>query len=75
MVSQAGEGAMKAMAGAYYVFVDDVDATFAKAISSGAESIFEPTDMPYQDRQAGVSDPFGNIWWVSKRLVDQPYDA
>jgi len=21
-----------------------------------------------------VSDPFGNVWWISKRLVEQPYD-
>jgi len=31
--------------------------------------------MPYQDRQGGVTDPFGNIWWISTHLVPEPYDA
>ena len=32
------------------------------------------SDMPYGDRQGGVKDPFGNIWWISQRLVDGPYE-
>ena len=44
------------------------------AQSHGATKIFEPMDMPYEDRQGGVTDPFGNIWWISTRLVQEPYD-
>jgi PhnB protein len=29
--------------------------------------------MPYNDRQGGVADPSGNIWWLSQRLVPGPY--
>jgi hypothetical protein len=29
--------------------------------------------MPYQDRQVGVKDKHGNIWWLSQRLVEGPY--
>lgn len=72
MVSDAD--AMEAMPAAYYVYVEDVDRTFENAIACGATEIFQATDMPYQDRQAGVTDPFGNIWWISKRLVNEPYD-
>ena len=75
MVSESEEEGMQAMVGAFYVYVDNVDATFQKALALGAEMIFEPADMPYQDRQAGVTDPFGNIWWISSRLVEQPYDS
>jgi len=75
MVSQADNETMKPMPGAYYVYVEDVDHTFEKAIAHGADKLFDPMDMPYQDRQAGVSDPFGNIWWISRRLVEEPYDA
>jgi PhnB protein len=75
MVSQSEDGGMKAMAGAYYIYVEDVDATFQQVIALGAEQMFEPVDMPYLDRQAGVTDPFGNIWWISRRLVDEPYDS
>ena len=74
MISQADGEVMKPMPSAYYVYVEDVDGTFDKAVASGAVKVFEPADMPYQDRQAGVTDPFGNMWWISKRLVDEPYD-
>ncbi len=75
MMSDASGGAMKAMPAAYYVYVEDVDATFERALACGAARIFEPMDMPYRDRQAGVADPCGNIWWISRRLVDEPYDS
>jgi PhnB protein len=74
MVSEAANDALQAMPAAYYVYVEDVDQTFEKAIACGAIEVFKATDMPYLDRQAGVTDPFGNIWWISKRLVDEPYD-
>jgi PhnB protein len=31
--------------------------------------------MPYGDRQGGVRDPAGNIWWISQRIVRAPYEA
>ena len=74
MISQAGGDAMHAMPGTYYVYVEDVDETFARAIANGAKKIFEPMDMPYLDRQAGVTDVSGNIWWISRRMVEEPYD-
>ena len=74
MVSEADPETMKSMPGAYYVYVEDVDKTFKRAASNGAAKMFEPTDMPYGDRQAGVTDPFGNIWWISTRVVHEPYD-
>lgn len=74
MISQAQHDSMKAMPGAYYIYADDVDETFERAIAHGAARIFDPTDMPYLDRQAGITDPFGNVWWISRRLVDEPYD-
>ena len=74
MVSEAANDGMQAMPAAFYVYVEDVDQTFEKSIGCGATEIFPATDMPYQDRQAGVTDPFENIWWISKRLVNEPYD-
>lgn len=65
---------LKPMSAAYYVYVENADQTFAKALAHGATKIFEPRDMPYEDRQGGVTDPFGNIWWISTRLVQEPYD-
>jgi PhnB protein len=36
--------------------------------------MFSPFEMPYGDKQGGVTDPAGNIWWISQRLVEKPYD-
>ena len=74
MVSEADGEGFKAMSAAYYIYVENADRTFAQALAHGATKIFDPMDMPYQDRQGGITDPFGNIWWISTRLVEEPYD-
>ena len=48
-----------------YVYVPDVDAAYQRALEAGATALAEPTHKPYQERQAGVKDAFGNSWWVS----------
>lgn len=57
----------------FYLYVNDVDSFYKHAIDNGATSIFEPADMPYQDRQAGIQDEEGIYWWISKRLVEKNY--
>ena len=74
MISEADGENLKPMAASYYVYVEDADKTFAKALAHGATKLFEPRDMPYLDRQGGVIDPFGNIWWISTHLVPESYD-
>jgi PhnB protein len=74
MVSEADRKNFKPMPAAYYIYVENTDAMFAKALSNGAKRIFDPADMPYEDRQAGIIDPCGNYWWISTRLVEEPYD-
>lgn len=73
MVSDAQDG-LAPTRGAYYVYVENADATFAQALQHGATKIMDVMDMPYQDRQGGVTDPFGNQWWISTRLVAESYD-
>lgn len=51
--------------GTVYVYVDDVDAVFARAIGLGAASIQAPEDKPYGERQGGFRDAAGNTWWVA----------
>jgi PhnB protein len=48
-----------------YVYVDDVDAVYARAIAAGADTVAGPKDQPYQERNATVRDSFGNIWYIS----------
>jgi PhnB protein len=59
--------------GSYYLFVADADATMARAMQCGARLEMAVSDKPYGDRQGGVIDPHGNVWWVSQRLVSGPY--
>ena len=72
MVSEAGRG-FPAMSASYYVYVADAKAAMAQAITAGATGIMDVADMPYGDRQGGVRDAWGNIWWISQRLAEGPY--
>jgi PhnB protein len=53
-----------------YVYVDDVDATYRRALAAAATSVHEPADQFYGDRAAGVRDPVGNIWWIATHKED-----
>ena len=48
-----------------YVYVEDADSTFRRAIAANAVSIEEPADMPYGDRRATVKDEWGNTWQIA----------
>jgi len=48
-----------------YVYVEDVDEAYRRAIEGGAASVAEPEDKPYQERAGGVRDSFGNVWWIA----------
>jgi len=45
-----------------FVYVEDADETYHKAIAEGATSITPMSDQEY-GRSGGVTDPFGNVWW------------
>jgi PhnB protein len=51
--------------GSIYIYVPDVDAAYKLALQRGAESVVAPEDKPYQERNAGVRDTYGNMWWIS----------
>jgi PhnB protein len=48
-----------------YVYVNDLDATYKRAIETGAVSLSAPEDKPYDERAAGVKDSSGNTWWIA----------
>lgn len=72
MVSEAS-GRYPPMSSSYYLYVEDAAAVMARALAHGATLEMEVADMPYGDRQGGVRDAHGNIWWISQRLVHAPY--
>ncbi len=73
MVSEASS-AFPAMCSSYYFYVDDAHAAMARARDHGASLVMAVDDMPYGDRQGGVRDAHGNLWWISQRLVDGSYE-
>ncbi len=52
------------------IYVEDCDRVYQRALEAGAESLREPTDMPYGARMSGVRDPFGYTWWIATHIKD-----
>jgi PhnB protein len=71
-VVEMGEahGPYKPMQSMFYVYVPDCDAVYRRALAAGAKSMQEPGDQPYGDRNAAVTDPFGNTWYIGTHIKD-----
>jgi PhnB protein len=65
IVMVSGSGPRAATRGFLHVYVDDVDTTFRVALDAGATCIEEPAEMPWGDRRAMVTDPYGNDWQIA----------
>jgi PhnB protein len=52
------------------LYVGDVDAVHALALSAGAVELRAPADQFYGDRTAGFEDPFGHRWFIASRIED-----
>jgi uncharacterized glyoxalase superfamily protein PhnB len=65
MFAEAG-GQFTIMNAGMYIHVDDADITYQKALDAGAVTVEgqEPSDKDY-GRTCGVTDPFGNTWWIT----------
>lgn len=63
MVSEATE--RDRFPGFLYVYVDDADGCYEKALRAGATSLEPPLDTPYGDRRGMVRDPHGNIFQIA----------
>ena len=70
MLGQAG-GTWKPRPAALYLWVEDVDATYARALAAGGTSESEPEDEPFPGhRNAGVIDQGGVCWWIGAPVRD-----
>lgn len=72
MISEASRGFAPSQS-TFYLYVENADAAMKQAVASGMDKIMDVADMPYGDRQGGAKDIAGNIWWLSQRLSDAPY--
>ena len=64
------EGEHKLMPAMLYMYVEDADAVFNKAVQAGGKVIMAPVDQFYGDRSGAVEDPAGNQWWISTHKED-----
>jgi PhnB protein len=59
---------------ALFVYVEDVDDVYRRAIDAGAKSVQAPENHFYGDRLAMFDDPFGHRWNIATHVEDVPPD-
>ena len=52
------------------LYVDDADATFARAITGGAKVMKPVENQFYGDRSGSLTDPFGHVWTIATHVED-----
>jgi PhnB protein len=69
MIADESEMA-RATTSTLYLYVPNVDSVFQQALKAGGTKIMEPMDMFYGDRSGGITDPFGNSWYIATHKED-----
>ncbi|HEY1957769.1 MAG TPA: VOC family protein [Polyangiaceae bacterium] len=62
-------GASRTQNAMLYLYVDDPDAWYQRALDAGATSLLAPTTGGDGERRAGTRDPFGNEWHFGKPVA------
>jgi PhnB protein len=69
MIGDAGDN-WPAVPAHLHVYVEDVDATYARALKAGGVSVQQPQRKGEDpDRRGGVKDPAGNTWWIATQVA------
>lgn len=63
-------GTFEPMPSSIYVYVQNTDAAYNRGLEAGGTSVMEPADQFYGDRNCGVKDGSGNIWWIATHVED-----
>lgn len=69
MISEACEETQNSPT-SIFLYVEEADSVYKKAVDTGAASVMEPADMFWGDRMAGVKDNWGNSWWLGTHIED-----
>ncbi len=69
MLGEASEE-FGAMPSSIYLYVEDCDTVYQRALDCGGTSVFEIRNLPSGERYGGVKDPCGNIWWIATHVED-----
>jgi PhnB protein len=65
-----GPKARGGASGLLMIYVEDVDAAFARAVDAGATVDRPVIDQFYGDRAGSVIDPFGHRWTLATHIED-----
>lgn len=57
-------GDWKSQTANLFVYVENADESYQKALEVGATSLMGLSDEPY-GRTCGITDPVGNVWWIT----------
>ncbi len=53
-----------------WIYTEDVDKLFNRAVQAGATAKMPPTDMFWGDRFGSLIDPFGHVWSIATHKED-----
>jgi PhnB protein len=56
--------------GGLFLYVNDVDSAYQKAVSAGGKAGMAPADMFWGDRYGQLTDPFGHSWSLATHKED-----
>lgn len=51
-----------------FLYVEDADEVFERAVSAGATELVPMEDADDGDRRGGVTDPFGHVWHIATHI-------
>lgn len=57
-------GVYNARPAGMFIYVDDADLVYGKALAAGGQAVSPLIDQEY-GRSGGILDPFGNTWWIT----------
>jgi PhnB protein len=72
MPEQGGRGP-KSIGGtpvSFFVYGENVDAAWKRAVDAGAKPIVPLADQFWGDRAGCIEDPFGHQWWLAQHIKD-----
>ena len=67
MMGSKGPKAYGGSPASWWVYVEDCDALFKKAVAAGAKVQMPMEDQFWGDRAGAITDPEGFTWWIASR--------
>lgn len=74
MPGQKGPKALGGSPAAFWLYVNDADALYNRAMEAGATVQVPLGDQFWGDRGGAVADPAGYTWWIASRVEDLTHD-